>query len=193
MNPVTATTTVCSIWPSRQFPTVRRNMHGRLSTLLAWPFFSNVHPRHTAGLGVFAGTFFGKDELIGRVGDPAFPTVDQDWHNSPETGLMSKTEGDYHWPLANYDWNAPDIGCEYEAEDISVTVTGFGGEDFAHIKLRFSVFDSSSQFFCDFSIPFSCHVSKAAPNCHFRLINVHEHKVNIFISTRKSPMSVLKK
>jgi len=95
-----------------------------------------------AGLGVFAGTSFRKNQMIGRVGDPAFPVVDQDWHNSPEGGSLSKHEADYHWPLTNYDWNAPDIGMDHEAEDISVTVTGFG----------------------------------AAPNCHFRLLNVHEHK-----------------
>jgi len=97
-----------------------------------------------AGLGVFAGDSFKKDQMIGRVGDAAFPVVDQDWHNSPEiVGRQStKHEMDYHWPLTNYDWNAPDIGMENEAEDISVTVAGFG----------------------------------AAPNCHFRLLNVHEHK-----------------
>ncbi|KAL9182949.1 hypothetical protein ACHAXT_004228 [Thalassiosira profunda] len=95
-----------------------------------------------AGLGVFAGTSFKENEMIGRVGDAAFPTVDHDWHNSPASGGLSKHEGDYHWPLTNYDWNAPDIGMDSEAEDVSVTVTGFG----------------------------------AAPNCHFRLLNVHEHE-----------------
>ncbi|KAL3817281.1 hypothetical protein ACHAXA_003202 [Cyclostephanos tholiformis] len=96
-----------------------------------------------AGLGVFAGTSFKKDELIGRVGDAAFPTVDQDWHNSPsEHTSFAKHEGDYHWPLTNYDWMPSDIGMMNEAEDVSATVTGFG----------------------------------AAPNCHFRLLNVNEHK-----------------
>ncbi|KAL7533531.1 hypothetical protein ACHAXR_008233, partial [Thalassiosira sp. AJA248-18] len=95
-----------------------------------------------AGLGVFAGTSFDYGQMIGRVGDAAFPVVDQDWHNSPDSGSQSKYEADYHWPLTNYDWNAPDIGMENEAEDVSVTVNGFG----------------------------------AAPNCHFRLLNVEEHK-----------------
>lgn len=59
-----------------------------------------------AGLGMFAGSSFAKGQLIGRnVGDAAFPTTDQDWHNSPAGGFISKNEGDYHWPLTNYDWN----------------------------------------------------------------------------------------
>ena len=63
------------------------------------------------------------------MGDAAFPVVDQDWHNSPNAGgTVSKHEADYHWPLTNYDWSAPDIGMGDEAEDVSVTVTGFGGE-----------------------------------------------------------------
>jgi hypothetical protein len=66
--------------------------------------------------------------MIGRVGDAAFPVVDQDWHNSPaEHGSLSKHEGDYHWPLTNYDWQASDVGMGNEAEDVSATVTGFGG------------------------------------------------------------------
>ena len=82
----------------------------------------------TAGLGMFAGANFPLGKQIGRVGDAAFPTVDHDWHNSPMSGASaSKHEADYHWPLTNYDWNAPDIGMENEAEDVSVTVTGFGG------------------------------------------------------------------
>lgn len=97
-----------------------------------------------AGLGVFGGTAFKEGQMIGRVGDAAFPTVDHDWHNSPEGGSMTKHEADYHWPLTNYDWNAPDIGMDGEGEDVSVTVTGFG----------------------------------AAPNCHFRLLNVDEHKAS---------------
>jgi len=81
-----------------------------------------------AGLGMFAGSNFPLGKQIGRVGDAAFPTVDHDWHNSPMSGASaSKHEADYHWPLTNYDWNAPDIGMENEAEDVSVTVTGFGG------------------------------------------------------------------
>ena len=94
-------------------------------------YFFNTHTKQikkTAGLGVFAGTSFDYGEQIGRVGDAAFPTVDHDWHNSPESGSLSKHEADYHWPLTNYDWNAPDIGMENEAEDVSVTVIGFGGE-----------------------------------------------------------------
>ena len=83
---------------------------------------------HKAGLGMFAGANFPLGKQIGRVGDAAFPTVDHDWHNSPMSGASaSKHEADYHWPLTNYDWNAPDIGMENEAEDVSVTVTGFGG------------------------------------------------------------------
>ena len=84
---------------------------------------------HKAGLGVFAGASFKKDQQVGRVGDAAILTVDQNWHLSSEGVSVSKGEGDYHWPLTNYDWNAPDIGCEWEAEDVSVTVTGFGGEN----------------------------------------------------------------
>ena len=84
-------------------------------------------------------------QLLGRVGDPAFATVDQDWHNSPADGSGSsgftKSDGDYHWPLTNYDWMADQIGLENEAEVVSATVTGFG----------------------------------AAPNCHFSLLNVEEH------------------
>ena len=77
---------------------------------------------------MFAGSNFPLGTQIGRVGDAAFPTVDHDWHNSPMSGASaSKHEADYHWPLTNYDWNAPDIGMENEAEDVSVTVTGFGG------------------------------------------------------------------
>jgi hypothetical protein len=115
-----------------------------------------------AGLGVFAGTFFKTGELVGRVGDAAFPTVDQNWHLSSEDGSMSKAEGDFHWPLANYDWNAPDIGCEWEAEDISVTVAGFGGENFTHYEhvgccflssLPFSYLLLSSGFFFFTSCP----------------------------------------
>mmetsp|Transcript_24210 Transcript_24210/g.57476 ORF Transcript_24210/g.57476 Transcript_24210/m.57476 type:complete len:665 (+) Transcript_24210:54-2048(+) len=94
-----------------------------------------------AGLGMFAGKDFNEGELVGRVGDPAFPTVDQDWHNSPEGASVTRHNWDYHWPLVNYDWNPPDIGMDEEGEDVSATVTGFG----------------------------------AAPNCHFRLLNVDEH------------------
>ena len=94
-------------------------------------YFYHISPTQikTAGLGVFAGAFFTEGQQIGRVGDAAFPVVDQDWHNSPMSGsTMSKHEADYHWPLTNYDWNAPDIGMENEGEDVSVTVTGFGGK-----------------------------------------------------------------
>ena len=83
--------------------------------------------QYIAGLGVFAGTSFSEGDQIGRVGDAAFPTVDHDWHNSPDGASQTKHEGHYHWPLTNYDWNAPDIGMNDEAEDVSVTVTGFGG------------------------------------------------------------------
>ena len=98
-----------------------------------------------AGLGVFTGVPVESDHLLGRVGDAAIATVDQDWHMSEEkTGMISRHSGDYHWPLTNYDWNAGDIGLADEAEDVSVTVNGFG----------------------------------AAPNCHFSLLNVEEHKAN---------------
>lgn len=102
---------------------------------------------YIAGLGMFAGTALREGQLIGRVGDAAFPTVDQDWHVTPtesHSSPLSKHDGDYHWPLTNYDWMASDIGMTNEAEDVSATVTGFG----------------------------------AAPNCHFRLLNVHEHKAS---------------
>lgn len=94
------------------------------------PPLSVPHPHapRAAGLGVFAGTSFAYGQLVGRAGDAAFPTVDHDWHNSPDGRSATKHEGDYHWPLTNYDWNAPDIGMDDEAEDVSVTVTGFGGE-----------------------------------------------------------------
>ncbi|KAL3799289.1 hypothetical protein HJC23_013014 [Cyclotella cryptica] len=88
-----------------------------------------------AGLGMFAGAPFPTGQLIGRIGDAAFPTVDQDWHNSPPTGYHSKNEGDYHWPLTNYDWHPRDIGMENEAEDVSVTVTGFGAAPNCHFRL----------------------------------------------------------
>ncbi|KAL7546368.1 hypothetical protein ACHAWF_009706, partial [Thalassiosira exigua] len=96
----------------------------------------------SAGLGVFAGKSYPAGSLVGRVGNPAFPTVDHDWHNSPPASHVSKNEGDYHWPLTNYDWHARDVGMDDEAEDVTVTVAGFG----------------------------------AAPNCHFRLLNVEEHR-----------------
>ena len=88
-----------------------------------------------AGLGVFTGVPVEEGSLLGRVGDAAFATVDQDWHNSPETGMVSKHSGDYHWPLTNYDWNAPDIGLDDEAEDVSVTVNGFGAAPNCHFSL----------------------------------------------------------
>lgn len=88
-----------------------------------------------AGLGMFTGTPLSEGQQIGRVGDIAFPTTDQDWHNSPVGGFASKNEGDYHWPLTNYDWHAKDIGMENEAEDISVTVTGFGAAPNCHFRL----------------------------------------------------------
>lgn len=84
-----------------------------------------------AGLGMFAGKDFNKGELVGRVGDPAFPTgtkqltwrqfdvsilrsqqsqrvsllslVDQDWHNSPEGASVTRHNWDYHWPLGKQD------------------------------------------------------------------------------------------
>jgi hypothetical protein len=116
---------------------VRRNILPRIQTVSTGLF---VHPhltlhvasinqtRHKAGLGMFAGKFFGTGELVGRVGDAVFPTVDQDWHNSPDLHSMMKENGDYHWPFTNYDWDAMDIGCGNEAKDISVTVPGFGCE-----------------------------------------------------------------
>ena len=89
-----------------------------------------------AGLGMFTGTTLSPGQLIGRSGDMAFPTTDQDWHNSPSVGdFSSKSEADYHWPLTNYDWHAKDIGMENEAEDISVTVTGFGAAPNCHFRL----------------------------------------------------------
>jgi hypothetical protein len=88
-----------------------------------------------AGLGMFTGTSLSEGQQIGRVGDIAFPTTDQDWHNSPLGGFASKSEADYHWPLTNYDWHAKDIGMENEAEDISVTVTGFGAAPNCHFRL----------------------------------------------------------
>mmetsp|Transcript_6776 Transcript_6776/g.11044 ORF Transcript_6776/g.11044 Transcript_6776/m.11044 type:complete len:673 (+) Transcript_6776:77-2095(+) len=88
-----------------------------------------------AGLGYFTGVSVKEDQLLGRVGDAAFATVDQDWHMSPATGMISKGSGDYHWPLTNYDWNAPDIGMGGEAEDVSVTVNGFGAAPNCHFSL----------------------------------------------------------
>lgn len=88
-----------------------------------------------AGLGMFTGVPVEEGQLLGRVGDAAFATVDQDWHMSPATGMISKHSGDYHWPLTNYDWNAPDIGLGDEAEDVSVTVNGFGAAPNCHFSL----------------------------------------------------------
>ncbi len=88
-----------------------------------------------AGLGMFTGVEVEEGHLLGRVGDAAFATVDQDWHMSPATGMISKHSGDYHWPLTNYDWNAPDIGLDDEAEDVSVTVNGFGAAPNCHFSL----------------------------------------------------------
>jgi hypothetical protein len=88
-----------------------------------------------AGLGMFTGVTVEKGHLLGRVGDAAFATVDQDWHMSSAAGTVSKHSGDYHWPLTNYDWNAPDIGLDNEAEDVSVTVNGFGAAPNCHFSL----------------------------------------------------------
>ncbi|KAL7442249.1 hypothetical protein ACHAXM_008296 [Skeletonema potamos] len=88
-----------------------------------------------AGLGYFTGVPVEKGHLLGRVGDAAFATVDQDWHMSSEAGTVSKHSGDYHWPLTNYDWNAPDIGLANEGEDVSVTVNGFGAAPNCHFSL----------------------------------------------------------
>lgn len=88
---------------------------------------------------MFTGTPLKEGQLIGRAGDPAFPTIDQDWHNSPLSGYISKNEGDYHWPLTNYDWHARDIGLEGEGEDLSVTVSGFGAAPNCHFRLLNSV------------------------------------------------------
>ena len=123
------------------------NSHIPFPRLIHFPkLHKNQNQRKTAGLGVFAGVSYRQGQLLGRVGDPAFATVDQDWHNSPADGSGSssgfaKSDGDYHWPLTNYDWMADQIGLENEAEAVSATVTGFG----------------------------------AAPNCHFSLLNVEEH------------------
>ena len=88
-----------------------------------------------AGLGMFTGVPVEEGQLLGRVGDAAFATVDQDWHMSSATGMISKHSGDYHWPLTNYDWNAGDIGLADEAEDVSVTVNGFGAAPNCHFSL----------------------------------------------------------
>ena len=88
-----------------------------------------------AGLGMFTGVPVEEGHLLGRVGDAAFATVDQDWHMSPQTGMISKSDGGYHWPLTNYDWNAADIGLDGEAEDVTVTVNGFGAAPNCHFSL----------------------------------------------------------
>ena len=108
---------------------------------------TNKTKQNTAGLGVFAGTSFKYGEQLGRVGDAAFPTVDHDWHNSPESGSLSKHEADYHWPLTNYDWNAPDIGMENEAEDVSVTVIGFGGKIIIYVNCFDLLMDIYDMFY----------------------------------------------
>ena len=139
--------------------------------------------------------------MIGRVGDAAFPVVDQDWHNSPaEHGSLSKHEGDYHWPLTNYDWQASDVGMGNEAEDVSATVTGFGGmyvQTAGHfrppsrlssssegiaaplcVRVFHPFFSLSLSLSLSLSPPSRCTRPPAAPNCHFRLLNVIEHKVS---------------
>ena len=88
-----------------------------------------------AGLGIFTGVPVEEGKILGRVGDAAFPTVDQDWHVSPETSMLSKHSGDYHWPLTNYDWNADVIGMDDVAKDVSVTVSGFGAALNCHFAL----------------------------------------------------------
>lgn len=98
--------------------------------------FHSLRLCHKAGVGYFAGMSFKEGELLGRVGDAAFPVVDQDWHNSPDGASQTKHEAHYHWPLTNYDWNAPDIGMDDEAEDVSVTVNGFGGKIFIIILCK---------------------------------------------------------
>lgn len=131
----------------------------------------------TAGLGVFAGTPFKYGEMIGRVGDAAFPVVDQDWHNSPEWGSISKHEGDYHWPLTNYDWNAPDIGMENEAEDVSVTVTGFGGKDYGYARDLFLFTQITRSFI---SITATNTISQLPPTATFdcsTLRNTRPHTI----------------
>ncbi|KAL7554351.1 hypothetical protein ACHAWF_017807, partial [Thalassiosira exigua] len=88
-----------------------------------------------AGLGVFAGKSYSSGELLGRVGDPTFPTIDHDWHNSPPSGHLSKLQGNHHWPLTNYHWQARDVGCEHEAEDVTAVVAGFGAVPNCHFRL----------------------------------------------------------
>eukprot|EP00970_Alexandrium_tamarense_P013789 scaffold3686_cov193-Alexandrium_tamarense.AAC.17 len=99
----------------------------------------------SAGIGMFLGQDVKKGQLLSRngYGDAAFATVDQNWHNSNPGGTAQARENeDYHWPLTSYDWTSESLGVEDDAEDVSMTVTGFG----------------------------------AVPNCHFRLLNVEEHK-----------------
>lgn len=96
-----------------------------------------------AGLGVFTGVPVDEGHMLGRVGDAAIATVDQDWHASAD--MISKASGDYHWPLTNYDWNAPDIGCDHDAEDVSATVNGFGAAPNCHFSLL-NVDEHAAQF-----------------------------------------------
>ena len=88
---------VCSTWRSPRFQTVSCTIRFAIETnqcqqslLIDIPILFEHNALDEAGLGMFAGTFFHAGELLGRVGDAAFPVVDQDWHNSPETDLMHK-------------------------------------------------------------------------------------------------------
>jgi hypothetical protein len=90
-----------------------------------------------AGIGIFAGTDFHKDQLIGRSGDPAFASIDLNWNNGDVAGnRASKSQRDYHWPLTNYDWNSKSLDIlEEEGGDASMTVTGFGAVPNCHFSL----------------------------------------------------------
>ncbi|KAL3798343.1 hypothetical protein HJC23_004996 [Cyclotella cryptica] len=93
---------------------------------------------NNAGIGMFAGVDFRKNQLIGRDnwGDAAFSTVDLNWHNSlPNGQRASKSRGDYHWPLVNYDWTSSGLGVRDDAADASMTVTGFGAVPNCHFSL----------------------------------------------------------
>ncbi|KAL7484298.1 hypothetical protein ACHAW6_009942 [Cyclotella cf. meneghiniana] len=92
-----------------------------------------------AGIGIFAGVDYAEGQLIGRDnwGDPAFATIDINWHNADPGGMsVSKSRRDYHWPLTNYGWapNSLDI-IEEEGDDAHMTGVGLGAVPNCHFSL----------------------------------------------------------
>ena len=81
-----------------------------------------------AGLGMYAGRDYPRGSLLGS--DMAVISVNVDQHASPfDDPALDREEWYFHWPLINYDWSLDTIGMDnYGLDDVSATVSGFGGE-----------------------------------------------------------------